>query len=86
MGDGPARLMRASLIEDRRVKTMKTQQEAKTAPKRRDFLRLAGLGTAAGAAAAVGATAAEAGVEATEQGAGYRETAHVKKVYELARF
>lgn len=66
--------------------TMKTQQEAKTAPKRRDFLKLAGLGSAAGAAAVVGATAAEAGVEVAEQGSGYRETAHVKKVYELARF
>jgi hypothetical protein len=54
--------------------------------KRRDFLRLAGLGglsTAAVVAAGVGP--AEATTE-PPQGDGYRETAHVKKAYELARF
>jgi hypothetical protein len=54
--------------------------------KRRDFLKLAGLGTLSGAAVvAAGTPPAEAKSE-PPQGDGYRETAHVKKVYELARF
>ncbi len=54
---------------------------------RRDFLKFAGVGTvAAGASLAVGAEPAKAeDVPATGR-AGYRETAHVKKYYELARF
>lgn len=65
---------------------MKKEQEA-TAAKRRDFLRLAGLGTLGGAAAAaVGSATAAAGTETREAQSGYRETAHVRKVYELARF
>ena len=55
---------------------------------RRGFLKLAGLGAAAGTVgAAVGvepATAAEAVAETTSSG--YRETAHVRQVYALARF
>lgn len=55
---------------------------------RREFLRLAGLGAAAGTVgAAVGvepAVAAEAVVEPPN--GGYRETAHVRQVYALARF
>jgi hypothetical protein len=54
--------------------------------KRRDFLKLAGLGSLSGAAVvAAGAMPAEAKSE-PPQGDGYRESAHVKKVYELARF
>lgn len=64
---------------------MKKDQEA-TLAKRRDFLRLASVGAVSGAAAAaVGAPAAEAKVE-SETAAGYRETAHVKQAYDLARF
>jgi hypothetical protein len=66
---------------------MKQEQEAKSG-RRRDFLKLAGSGAlggaAAAAAAAVGAPA-EAALEAAPK-PGYRETDHVKKVYELARF
>jgi len=54
--------------------------------KRRDFLKLAGVGGVASAAAAVVGTTAEAKTEPDQRGAGYRETAHVKRVYELARF
>ena len=65
---------------------MKKEQEA-TATKRRDFLKLAGLGSVTAVASAA---AAVVPAEATEQPsagrAGYRETAHVKKAYELARF
>ena len=53
---------------------------------RRDFFKKAGLGAGA---AAVSMTAAKAGaVEATppSKGSGYRETDHVRKFYELARF
>lgn len=62
------------------------KQPEPTAAKRRDFLRLAGLGTLSGAAAAaVAATPAAAKVEPGNR-AGYRVTAHVEKVYELSRF
>lgn len=57
---------------------------------RRDFFRKAGFGVGAAGAAAVGlgtgeAEAAEVGAGG-EKSAGYRETAHVRKYYELARF
>ena len=63
------------------------QDQEKTAAKRRDVLKLAG----AGAAGAVGtaASAVAKPVEAAapvDAGTGYRETEHVKKAYELARF
>ena len=65
---------------------MKKDQEA-TATKRRDFLKLAGLGSVtAVAGAAVAAAPAQANEEPSVRAAGYRETAHVKKAYELARF
>ena len=54
---------------------------------RRDFFRKAGVGALG--AAAVGLTAAEAGAASpasSSEGSGYRETEHVKKYYELARF
>ncbi len=54
---------------------------------RRDFFRKAGIGAGA---AAVAVTASQAGaVEAVapqEKSAGYRETEHVRKFYDLARF
>jgi hypothetical protein len=54
--------------------------------RRRDFLKLAGLGSLSGAAVvATRVVPAEAAAE-PPQGDGYRESAHVKKVYELARF
>ena len=66
---------------------MSKQKEAKRA-RRRDFLRLAGLGTVAGAAAAAGGAPrkAEAASSETSAGSGYRETEHVKKAYDLSRF
>ena len=63
---------------------MSKKKEADTVA-RRDFFRQAvGLG-AAGAAAALGATSANAG-QVSEETQGYRETDHVKTYYELARF
>ena len=57
---------------------------------RRDFFRKAGLGAGTVGAAAIGlsakqGTAAEP-VKTSPKSAGYRDTAHVKKYYELARF
>jgi hypothetical protein len=54
---------------------------------RRNFLKLASLGAVAGTVAA--ATGGEREADAAEPrpaAKGYRETTHVKKVYELARF
>ena len=64
---------------------MKKDQQTRGA-KRREILKLAGLGAVSGAAVAVGAKAVEAHAEPQDERAGYRETAHVKKAYELARF
>ncbi|WP_150525113.1 twin-arginine translocation signal domain-containing protein [Roseibium sediminis] len=52
---------------------------------RRNFLKLAGLGTLASGATVV-AGAAEAAAPSQDAGTGYRETDHVKRVYETARF
>jgi anaerobic selenocysteine-containing dehydrogenase len=64
---------------------MKKDKEA-TAAKRRDFLKLAGLGSVGAVASAAAAAPVQAKEEPSARGAGYRETPHVKKAYELARF
>lgn len=57
---------------------------------RRDLFRVAGLGVGALGAVAVGAVAvtgpAEAALTDSTTTTGYRETDHVRKVYELSRF
>ena len=60
--------------------------KSQTKESRRDFLKLAGVGTLAAGAAAVAGEPAEAADVAQEAGDGYRETRHVKTYYELARF
>ena len=65
--------------------------EKKKAPVgRRDFFKKAGLGVGAAGVAAVGLSAKQGKAEETAAvkpgSAGYRETAHVKKYYQLARF
>ncbi len=54
---------------------------------RRSFLKLAGASAVLGGAAAVGSGAAQAQTKVvdTDQGR-YRETDHVRRVYELSRF
>ncbi len=56
---------------------------------RRGFFRKASLGVGVAGAAAVGLSASKAKaaepVAGASKGAGYRETAHVKKFYELSR-
>ncbi|MDX1541879.1 MAG: twin-arginine translocation signal domain-containing protein [Geminicoccaceae bacterium] len=65
---------------------MRQDQETKAA-KRRDFLKLAGVGAAGGAATAAGAlTQPVEAAAVSEPRSGYRETEHVRKAYELARF
>ena len=54
--------------------------------RRRDFLKLAGLGTVAGAAAVAGAPEIAEAAAAGEVKPGYHETEHVKRFYSLARF
>jgi anaerobic selenocysteine-containing dehydrogenase len=64
-----------------------TEERETKAAKRRDFLKLAG-GSAAGGVAAVaaaGVAPAEAASAEAERSC-YRETDHIRKVYELARF
>ena len=67
-----------------------SKKKEETSVGRRDFFRKAGLGVGAAGAAAVGLAAkpgAAAEPSKTAPGsAGYRETAHVKKYYELSRF
>jgi hypothetical protein len=55
---------------------------------RRQFLKLASLGAVAGTVATAAGGGVKDATAATPepQGRGYRETAHVKRAYELARF
>ncbi len=54
---------------------------------RRNFLKLAGLGSVAGGAVLVtGKTVEAAETEAPRTGSGYSETDHVKAFYKSARF
>jgi hypothetical protein len=64
-----------------------SERNDQPAAKRRDFLKLLGMGGAAGAAAlaAGGAVPSEASEPAKVE-TGYRETAHVRKFYETAKF
>ena len=65
--------------------TMADKNE-KTLP-RREFLKAAGItGAVAGAAIALSSESTDAAIPETGQGAGYQETEHVMKYYELARF
>jgi hypothetical protein len=65
---------------------MSKTKAAKSAA-RRDFLRIAGLSAVAGVAvASAGSRQAQAAPPSKTGGAGYQETEHVKKAYELSRF
>lgn len=65
---------------------MKRSKEPKSLP-RREFLKTAGLTAGAAGAVALAGSKAQAATESTpgESTAGYRETDHVRKYYELAR-
>ncbi|MEP0233361.1 MULTISPECIES: twin-arginine translocation signal domain-containing protein [Roseibium] len=62
-----------------------TDKKTKDTADRRNFLKLAGLGTLASGASVVTGGAEVVAADA-DAGSGYRETDHVKKVYETARF
>ena len=56
-------------------------------PARRNFLKMASVGAAAGTAGAViGAKSADAVTVSDQSSGGYQETRHIRKVYETARF
>lgn len=61
-------------------------KEEKGVEGRRDFLKLASLGTVLGGAALATGGTAQASETVDETGSGYRETAHVKTYYESTRF
>lgn len=61
----------------------------KTAKGRRDFLKVLGFGSIAGAAAVVAVLPPAEQADAApsdDASSGYRETEHVRKFYELSRF
>lgn len=65
---------------------MKTETK-KEKVARRDLLKMAGLGGAAGAAVLAGVNGkAEAAVADEGKASGYRETEHVRTYYDLAKF
>jgi hypothetical protein len=53
---------------------------------RRSFIKLMGLGGVTGAAAASGIAPKVQAASEPAKGGNYRETPHVKKFYELAKF
>lgn len=53
---------------------------------RRDFFKHVGLGAVAAGTVAVGGAASTSAAEEQKVSTGYRETAHVKTYYELAKF
>lgn len=53
---------------------------------RRNFLKLASVGTVAGGAAALLGSPANAATKSTENGAGYAETKHVQTYYQSTKF
>ena len=66
---------------------MMKQEKDQAATSRRNFLKLSTLGAAATGAAAVMPTGvAQASDQPAEGNRLYRETEHVKRVYDLARF
>jgi hypothetical protein len=69
---------------------MKKQNKEAVSVGRRDFFRKAGFGVGAAGVAAAGLAAGSAGATEPQRepgkSAGYRETEHVKKFYELARY
>ena len=58
----------------------------KKVEERRNFLKLASLGTVLGGAAAVTGTSAQAATPVEDTKSGYRETDHVNTFYESTRF
>lgn len=62
------------------------EQSGQPKAKRRDFLKLLGMGGAAGAAALAGGAAQSEAAAPAQPEKGYRETPHIRKFYETAKF
>jgi hypothetical protein len=64
------------------------EQKSLKSPQRREFFKKAGLGAGAAvvAAGSLGPAAEPAAASAPAKSQGYRETDHVKRVYELSKF
>lgn len=67
------------------IKTKDIKNDSRIVSDRRDFLKLAALGTIASGAAIAPVKNVEA-AEASSSSAGYQETEHVKEYYKTARF
>ena len=65
---------------------MTKDSDEKSVAARRDFLKLATVGTVLGGAAIVAGGKAEASTPAQSESSGYRVTEHIKTYYNLARF
>lgn len=65
---------------------MSKDRDEKSVAERRDFLKLATLGTVLGGAAIAAGGTAQAAKPVEAKGKGYRVTDHVKTYYDLARF
>lgn len=65
---------------------MSTNHDEKLVADRRDFLKLATVGTATSGIALVAGSAAVAKEAPDVKTSGYQETDHVKSYYDLARF
>lgn len=85
LGHGPEAEAGSGPVRSDTELEMAKQKKAEST--RRDFLKLSGIGAAAGAAA-IAATdkPAEAATRPAKASAGYRETEHVKTAYALSRF
>ncbi len=69
------------------TRSKSVRKETTSAIDRRGFLRTVGVGAgAAGVAAVVGGSAAPTAQAAAPASSGYRETEHVRRFYQLARF
>ncbi len=69
------------------MKINKPENPKKDPMDRRGFLKFAGLGTTVGVAAALGNVANASDLPNDKpKSSGYRETEHVKRYYELAKF
>jgi hypothetical protein len=65
---------------------MTNESEEKAVAARRDFLKLATVGTVLGGAAIAVGGKAQAAAPSETRGSGYRETDHIRTYYDLARF
>jgi len=76
----------ATLMDRQNEEEALMAKKEKSVEARRDFLKLASLGTVLGGAAIAAGGSAQAAEALDEAGNGYRETSHVKTYYDSTRF